>query len=105
MFVTRFVGVSTNSIQCFFQLKISVYICEKRKISLIVTRIILTTDHYETGRFILNQQRRMAGCYQGQVQEKSENSFLCWVGSLDTFPDYGDNDNVFWAFYTLFGIS
>ena len=27
----------------------------------------------------------MAGCYQGQVQEKSENSFLCLVGSLDTF--------------------
>ena len=47
----------------------------------------------------------MAGCHQGQVQEKSENSFLGWVGSLDTFPDNGDNYNIFWAFYALFGIS
>jgi hypothetical protein len=76
-------------------LKKSGYICEKRKISLIVTRIILTTYHYETGRFILDQQRRMAGCYQGQVQEKSENSFPGWVGSLDTFPDIFDNGNNF----------
>ena len=61
----------------------------------------LPTYHYETGRFILDQQRRMAGCYQGQVQEKSENSFLGWVGSLDTFPDIFDNGNNFWAFSPL----
>ena len=60
-----------------------------------MTRIILTTDHYETGRFILDQQRRMAGCYQGQVQEKSEYSFLGWVGFIDTFPDIFDNGNNF----------
>ena len=29
-----------------------------------------------------------------QVQEKSEDSFLGWVGSLDTFPDNGDNCNI-----------
>ena len=37
----------------------------------------------------------MAGCYQGQVQEKSENSFLGWVGFIDTFPDIFDNGNNF----------
>ena len=42
----------------------------------------------------------MAGCYQGQVQEKSGNSFQGWVGFLDTpdtFPDNGGNFN--WAFW------
>ena len=55
----------------------------------------LTTYYYETGSFILGQQRRVAGCYQGQVQEKSENSFPGWVGSLDTIPDIFDYGNNF----------